>query len=359
MDPGGPAPETEINTGERGMAAYIARRLLLLPVVAFGVTVLIFSLLQVLPPASRAMLFIQNPEQASAIAAIIRKYDLDKPMYVQYGHWVRDLVHGDLGYSQSARMPVAQAIATFFPATLELTLYAFVAIVVVGVTLGTAAAVHRDGAVDQISRILSITGYSLPVFVWGLLLLLVFYGYLQWFPPERLSLGAGLYTQSAAFHPYTGLMTVDAVLNRTWWILWDALRHLVLPVATLTYFLAATLVRITRSAMLDALNQDYVRAARGKGLPEHTVVGRHARKNALVPVITLSSSILIGLLGGVVVTETIFDYPGIGRWGAAAALQLDVPAVAGFALLVAGITVFVNLAADVVYSYVDPRIRLR
>jgi ABC-type dipeptide/oligopeptide/nickel transport system permease component len=341
------------------MTAYIARRLFLLPVVAFGVTILIFSLLQVLPPASRAMLFIQNPEQATAIAAIIRKYDLDKPMYVQYGHWVADLVRGDLGYSQSARMPVAQAIATFFPATLELSLYAFLLIVVVGVALGTTAAVHRDGIIDHISRILSICGYSLPVFVWGLLLLLTFYGLLQWFPPERLSLAAGLYAQSPAFHGYTGLMTVDAVLNGTWWILWDAVRHLVLPVVTLTYFLAATLVRITRSAMLDALSQDYVRTARSKGLAESTVIGRHARKNALIPVVTLSSSILIGLLGGVVITETIFNYPGIGRWGATAALELDVPAVAGFALFAAGLTVFVNLAADVLYGYVDPRIRLR
>jgi ABC-type dipeptide/oligopeptide/nickel transport system permease component len=341
------------------MTIYIARRLCLLPVVAFGVTVLIFSLLQVLPPASRAMLFIQNPEQANAIAAIIRKYDLDKPMYVQYGHWMRDLVHGELGYSQSARMPVAQAIATFFPSTLELSLYAFALIVVLGVMLGTTAAVHRDGPIDHISRILSITGYSLPVFVWGLLLLLLFYGHLQWFPPERLSLEAGLYAQSPAFHAYTGLMTIDATLNGTWWILWDAVRHLVLPVVTLTYFLTATLVRITRSAMLDALSQDYVRTARSKGLPETTVIARHARKNALVPVVTLSSSILIGLLGGVVITETIFNYPGIGRWGATAALELDVPAVAGFALSVAGITVLVNLAADVLYAYVDPRIRLR
>jgi len=341
------------------MAVYIARRLLLLPVVAVGVTVLIFTLLQVLPPASRAMLFIQNPEQANAIAAIIRKYDLDKPMYVQYGHWIRDLVRGDLGYSQSARMPVAQAIATFFPATLELSLYAFVLIVVLGVALGTAAAVHRDGIIDHISRILSICGYSLPVFVWGLLLLLIFYGFLQWFPPERLSLAAGLYAQSPAFHTFTGLITVDAVLNGAWWVLGDALRHLVLPVITLTYFLAATLVRITRSAMLDALGQDYVRTARSKGLAESRVIGRHARKNALIPVVTLSSSILIGLLGGVVITETIFNYPGIGRWGATAALELDVPAVAGFALFAAALTVLVNLAADVLYCFVDPRIRLR
>lgn len=341
------------------MSGYFARRLLLLPVVAVGITILVFGLLQLLPPASRAMLFIQRPEQATAIAAIIRKYGLDRPMYVQYWYWLRNVLHGDLGYSQSARMPVTEAIRIFFPATLELGLYAFVLIVATGIWLGTLAAVHKDGLADNLSRIFAITGYSLPVFVWGVLLLFIFYGDLNWFPPERLSLQATLYVQAAKFHSYTGLMTVDAVLNGTWWIFWDALRHLVLPVVTLTYFLAATLVRITRAAMLEVLSQDYVRTARSKGVPEPRVIARHARRNALIPTVTLSGSILVGLLSGVVITETIFNYPGIGRWGATAALELDVPAVAGFALLVAAITVLANLGADFLYGYIDPRIRLR
>jgi ABC-type dipeptide/oligopeptide/nickel transport system permease component len=337
--------------------AFLVRRLLLLPVVTLGITILIFALLQFIPPASRAMLFVQRPEQATAVGAIIRKYGLDQPMYVQYWQWLRNVLHGELGYSQSARMPVLDAIRAFFPATLELGLYAFVAIVAVGLWLGTLSAVHRDGILDNLSRLFAITGYSLPVFVWGVLLLFFFYGELNWFPPERLSLQATLYTQSPAFHAYTGLMTVDALLNSTWWIFWDAVRHLVLPVVTLAYFLAATLVRITRASMLEVLEQDYIRTARSKGVPEPVVIARHARRNALIPVITLGGSILVGLLGGVVITETIFNYPGVGRWGASAAIQLDVPAVAGFALLVGVVTVLTNLGADVLYGYVDPRIR--
>jgi peptide/nickel transport system permease protein len=254
-------------------------------------------------------------------------------------------------------MPVLDAIRTFFPATLELGLYAFMAIVTAGVWLGTLSAVHRDGVLDNLSRLFAITGYSLPVFVWGVLLLFFFYGYLNWFPPERLSLQATLYAQSPAFHPYTGLMTVDALLNSAWWIFWDAVRHLVLPVITLAYFLTAILVRITRASMLEVLEQDYIRTARSKGVPEPVVIAKHARRNALIPVITLGGSILVGLLSGVVITETIFNYPGVGRWGAAAAIQLDVAAVAGFALLVGAVTVLANLGADVLYGYVDPRIR--
>jgi len=339
------------------MTAYLARRLLLLPVVAVGITLLIFALLQLLPPASRAMLYVQRPEQATAIAAVIRKYGLDQPMYVQYWHWLGNVLRGDLGYSQSARMPVVEAIRVFFPATLELGVCAFAAILIAGLWLGTAAAVHKDGLIDNLSRIFAITGYSLPVFVWGVLLLFFFYGQLNWFPPERLSLQASLFVESPGFHAYTGLMTIDAAMNGAWWVLWDAIRHLVLPVATLTYFLTAILVRITRASMLEVLGQDYVRTARGKGVAESVVIARHARRNALIPTITLGGSILVGLLSGVVITETIFNYPGIGRWGANAAIQLDVPAVAGFALLVAVITVLANLGADILYCYIDPRIR--
>src|SRR2546426_7022890 len=341
------------------MSAYLARRLLLLPVVAIGVTFLVFGLMQTLPPAARAMLFVQKPEQATAIEAIIRKYELDKPAYVQSGQWIHGVLRGDLGYSPSARMPVKQAIPVFFPATLELTIFSFLTIVTVGIWLGMRAAVHRDRFLDHLSRVLSITGYSLPVFVWGVLLLFIFYGHFNWFPPERLSLEASLFVQSGKLKAYTGLTTVDAALSGQWWIFWDALRHLVLPVATLTYFLTATLVRITRAAMLEVLGQDYIRTARAKGLAESIVIGRHARRNALIPVITLSGSILVGLLGGVVITETIFNFPGVGRWGATAALQLDLPAVAGFALLIAIVTVLANLVVDLLYGLVDPRIRLR
>ncbi len=341
------------------MATYIARRLVLLPLVAFGVTVLIFALLQFLDPAIRAGAFITNPNQLKAIDAIIRKYGLDQPIHVQYWNWLREVFHGNLGWSQTARLPVSDAIIAFFPSTLELTLLAFVPTMLLGIWLGTAAAVHRDKLIDHLSRVFSISARSLPSFVWGLLILMLFYGRFNWFPPGRLSLDADLFVRAGEFKAYTGLMTVDALFNGQIWIFFDALRHLIGPALTLTMVSIALLVRVMRSSMLEVLNQDYVRTARAKGLSDAVVNTKHARKNALIPVITLSSLTIVGLLGGVVITETIFNFPGIGRWGAFAAQQLDIPGVTGFTMFVAALTVLGNLASDIMYAYFDPRIRLQ
>jgi len=341
------------------MASYVARRLLLLPLVAFGVTLLIFALLQFLTPAERAALFVTDPRQLAQIGAIIRKYGLDQPVHVQYWTWLKQLARGDLGWSQTARMPTSQALATFFPATLELTVYMFVPIILIGLWLGTKAAVHKDKAIDHFSRFFAISLRGLPSFVWGLIVLMVFYGWLNWFPPGRLSLDADTFVRTSEFHRYTRLMTVDALLNGQFWIFLDALRHIAGPALTLVLVEMALLVRITRSSMLEVLRQDYVRTARAKGLAEPIVINRHARKNALIPVVTLSSLLFVGLLGGVVLAETIFNYPGIGKWGAEAAVQLDVPGVTGFAMFIAAITVLGNLAADILYAAIDPRIRLQ
>jgi peptide/nickel transport system permease protein len=334
--------------------------MLLLPIVAFGVTLLIFALLQFLSPEMRAAAFITNPNQLTALDAIIRKYGLDQPVYVQYWNWLREVFQGNLGWSQTARLPVRDAIGAFFPATLELTVFAFAPIMLVGVWLGTAAAVHRDRLIDHVSRVFSISFRSLPSFVWGLLILMILYGRVNWFPPGRLSLEADLFVRDPTrFHVYTNVLTLDSLLNGQLWIFVDALRHLMGPVLTLTMVSIALLVRITRSSMLEVLRQDYVRTARAKGLVEDVVIDKHARKNALIPVITLSSLTFVGLLGGVVITETIFNFPGIGRWGAFAAQQLDIPGVTGFAMFVAALTVLGNLGADILYAYFDPRIRLQ
>ncbi len=341
------------------MAAYVARRLLLLPLVAFGVTILIFALLQFLTPAQRAALFVTDPKQLASLDSIIRKYGLDQPVHVQYWAWLKQLAHGDLGWSQTARMPTSMALATFFPATMELTIYIFIPVVLIGLWLGTKAAVHKDRFVDHFSRFFAISLRGLPSFVWGLIVLMVFYGWLNWFPPGRLSLEADLYVKTSEFHRYTRLMTVDALLNGQVWIFLDALRHIVGPAMTLVLVEMALLVRITRSSMLEVLRQDYVRTARAKGLAEPVVINRHARKNALIPVVTLSSLLFVGLLGGVVLAETIFNYPGIGKWGAEAAVQLDIPGVTGFGMFIALVTVLGNLAADTLYAAIDPRIRLQ
>jgi len=340
------------------MLKFIGKRLLFLPVVMLGVTLLLFGALQFLSPAMRAALYIKDPRQLASLDQVIQKYGLDKPLPVQYGLWLKQLSHGDLGYSETAKMPVAEAIKAFFPATFELTCVAFVPILVLGVLFGVLSAVYRDRWVDQLCRFVAITGYSLPSFVLGLLLLMVFYGKLQWFPPGRYSLDVDLLVHSDAFHRYTGLLTLDTLLNGQLSAFLDVVKHLVLPAATLIYIELALLLRITRSSMLEELGKDYIRTAKAKGLPGAVIVRKHALKNALIPVVTLSSLLFIGLLSGVVITETVFDYPGIGHWGVQAAQQLDVPGVLGSTLLAALLFVLANLVSDILYAFVDPRIRV-
>jgi len=339
------------------MTRFILKRLALLPLVLFGVTVLLFTLFQSLSPEMRASLYIKDPRQLSSIDDVIRKHGLRDPVHKQYARWLGRVVRGDLGYSETAKMPVSDAIRAFFPATVELSVMSFIPILFLGVWLGTKSAVHRDRWIDHTSRFVAITGYSLPSFVLGLVLLMVFYGLFHSFPPGRTSLASDLIIHGGAFHGRTGLLLLDSLMNLEFGVFLDVLRHLVLPAATLTYVTMALLVRVTRSSMLEELEKDYVRTARSKGLPESAVVDRHARRNAWIPVITLASILFVQLLGGVLITETVFAYPGIGRWVAQAALQLDIPAVMGVALLTSTLFVAGNLAADVLYAVADPRIR--
>jgi ABC-type dipeptide/oligopeptide/nickel transport system permease component len=341
------------------MLRFALRRLALLPLVLAGVTLLLFGLFSRLSPEMRASLYVQDPRQLSSIEAVIARHGLRDPFLVQYGRWLKGVLKADLGYSETAKMPVAQAIAAYFPATIELSVASFIPILALGLWLGTASAVHKDRWVDHLSRFVSITGYSLPSFVLGLGLLMVFYGVLHAFPPGRYSLETDVLIHSGSFRSPTGLLLVDTLLNLQGAAFLDVVRHLVLPASTLTYVTMALLVRITRSSMLEELGKDYVRTARAKGLPESEVVRRHARRNALLPVITVASILFVGLLGGVIITETVFAYPGIGRWVAQASVQLDVPAVLGVALLSSSLFVLGNLAADLLYAAADPRIRLR
>ena len=340
------------------MLIFILRRLLFLPVVFFGVTLFIVLLMQLLSPYQRAASFVQNEQQARNIPAIIEQYGLTDPWYQQYGRWVGELLQGNLGYSRTTSQPVLETIQTRFPPTLELALFAILPIIGVGVWLGTAAALNRDRFVDQFTRVLSIVGWSLPTFVLGIWLLVIFYGGLGWFEPGRVStryvveLAGG-----GGFDRYTGLMTLDALLNGRFDVFWDAFMHLILPVITLATVSSAQIMRVMRSSLLDVLSQDYVRTARAKGLEERAVNNKHARRNALIPVITLSGFTLIGLINGVVVTETIFNYPGLGQWAAQAAVNLDYAAVLGFAVFTALAVVLANLLVDVLYGIVDPRIR--
>jgi peptide/nickel transport system permease protein len=353
------------------MTNYIIRRLLLIPVLLVGVTLIIFGMLQFLSPVERASLYVRDiPKTSGAMNGIIRRYGLDDPLPVQYWRWlvgrvdpvthkvVGGILRGDFGYSRVGSEPVVNVIKKRFPATLELSLWSVFPIISIGLWLGVQAAVHHNSLFDQAARIFSIIGASFPTFVFGLLVLMLFYAELRWFPPGRVSDWAYRLINSSSYHQYTSLVTIDALLNGRFDIFLDALRHLALPILTLSYINWATFLRVTRSSMLETMGQEYVVTARAKGLPEKDVINKHARPNALIPITTLAGFQVVGLLGGVVITETVFNFPGIGSAAATAATQLDVVTVLGFALFDGFILILANLIVDVMYGVIDPRVRL-
>lgn len=353
------------------MTAYIIRRLLYMPIILFGVTLLIFFMLQILGPVERSALYVRDvPKTDSQIEAIIKRYGLDEPVPLQYWHWmvgredpatgeiIGGVLRGDLGFSRTGREPVTDMLKRRFPATLELALWSMIPIIAGGIWMGIKAALNHNKLIDQVSRVFATLGWSVPTFVLALILLLVFYARLDWFAPGRLSTQFGLEVARPGFNVYTNMMTVDALLNLRFDIFVDAIRHLVLPVITLAVVQWALLLRVTRSSMLEEMRQDYVRTARSKGLRERTIVNRHIRRNALIPVVTIAGATLAGLMNGVVVTEVIFNYPGLGKMAADAAVQLDVLTMLGFALFNGVMFVVAYLVVDVLYVVIDPRIRL-
>lgn len=341
------------------MTRFVVRRLLFLPVILFGVTILIFGILQLLDPAERAALYVKDvPKNPNAVKLIIAKYGLDKPIWEQYADWIQKVARGDLGWSRTAQRPVTEAILYYFPATLELALLSILPIILGGVFLGVQAAVHRDKAIDHSARVFSMVGTSFPSFVFALLMLMIFYANLQWFPPGRLSDEMTRVVNDPSFRQVTGMYTVDGLVNGRIDVTLDATRHLILPVITLAFINWAIFVRVTRTSMLDVLNQEYVRTARAKGLKEKVVVNTHALRNALIPIATLGGLVFIGLLNGVIITETVYNFRGMGWFAANAALRLDVISVLGITLFSAALLVLANLVVDVLYGFLDPRVRV-
>jgi peptide/nickel transport system permease protein len=341
------------------MGLYILRRLLILPITLIGLSVLVFSMLQTLDPIERATLYVSSPPRTpGALQAVIERYQLDAPFHVQYFNWASKVVQFDFGWSKTAQMPVIEAIGQYFPATLELVLWSFLPIMLGGIYLGIKAAVHHNRFIDQAARVFSIVGYAFPTFVFGLLVLLLFYGLLGWLAPGRLSDWANDAVYSSGFNRITNMHTLDALLNLRFDIFWDALRHLLLPMITLAYVNWALILRVMRSSMLEVLRSDYIMAARAKGLSLREVVNKHARPNAMIPVTTMGGLLFAGLLNGSVISETVFDYHGMGWWAGKAALSFDAISVLGITLLSGVLLVLANLAVDILYAYLDPRIRL-
>ena len=338
------------------MINFIVRRLIQIPLVMLVLSLLLVGITQLLTPEQRAAPYIRGDNQAARIEQIIEQRGLRDPFPVQYGRWASGAVQGDLGFSRASGKDVIETIKERLPNTIELTLVTALPILLLSVWLGSLSALNKDKFIDQVLRVLTILGYSLPTFVLGIVLLAVFYAYLGWLP------GAGqleVINQFAVsdMKRYTGMLTVDAMLNGRWAVAWDALRHMILPAATLAIVSSADIIKVMRNSMLDVLSSDYIRTARAKGLTPGVVNRKHAQRNALLPIITLGGMLVVNLLSGSLITETIFAYPGIGQWVVQSALQIDLAGVLGFALLSALIVVVMSTLVDILYGIVDPRVR--
>lgn len=341
-----------------GMREYIIRRLLLMIPTLMGTVLLVFAVTTLFTPEMRASLYVSEVKHVFHVDEIIKRYGLDQPFYIQFTNWLTAVFQGNLGWSKLDSKPVLQAIMSRLPATIEIVLLSIPFIVFLGIFLGVQSATHRDKPLDHVTRVMAIIGWSLPSFWIGTILLAVFYGWLGWFPSGRLGTDAYLVVLSKSFNRYTGFYTIDSLLNGQYWIFVDALRHMILPATVLTIIQIALIVRVMRSSMLESLSKGYIVAARARGLTQKEVINKHARRNALIPAITLSGLLIAGMLTGVVITETVFNFKGIGNWAAKSALILDIAPVIGFALLSAVVFVTANLIVDILYAYIDPRIRL-
>ena len=333
------------------MLAFLLTRLLLLIPTFIGVTLAAFSFIRLLPGDPVLALSGERGITPERHAALMSEFGLDKPLWQQYLAFIQDVFSLDLGNSLVTKRPVLEEFLTLFPATVELSLVAMTLAVVIGLPIGVIAAQRRGKFLDHTVMTVALTGYSMPIFWWGLLLIILFSGWLGWTPVSgRISL---LYF----FDTPTGFMLVDSLLSGESGAFKSAVRHLILPSIVLGTIPLAVIARQTRSAMLEVLSEDYVRTARAKGLSPLRVVGLHALRNALIPVITVIGLQVGVLLGGAILTETIFSWPGVASWIVHSIERRDYPSVQGGLLLIAGIIMLVNLAVDLLYGLVNPRIR--
>jgi peptide/nickel transport system permease protein len=338
----------------RSFLRFLGRRLVALVLLGLGITLVAFILTQLVPanPVA-ANLGEQAAADPAAVEAFRERYGLDRPLPVQYGLYVYRLFQGDLGESQQTRQPVRDELSVFIPATAELALVSILIATVVGMGLGVIAAMRRDRPADHALRVVSLAGISMPTFWLALVTLYVFFFRLDWVPGgDRLDPGVLPPPQK------TGLYTVDALLAGDWSTFTGALHHLVLPALVLAAYNVGLLTRYTRSAVLEVITNDYVRAARAKGIPEGVVVRRHVLRAALPSVITVLGLVFANVLTGAVLVESIFAWPGVGQYAYRSAVTLDLPAIMGVSLFVAVVYVSVNFVVDVLYGVIDPRIRI-
>jgi len=332
------------------MLRFVVRRLLLLIPILIGLSILVFIWVRALP-GSPAEALLGERATPAAVEQLNEQYGLDKPLYEQYLNYLDQTVHFDFGLSIASRRTVAEEIKTRFPATVELALAAMLFAVVFGIPLGFFAAKYYGSVFDQSSLFVSLLGISIPIFFLGLLLKYIFAVRLGWLPTV-----GRIDVERDVEHP-TNFYVLDAIITRDWETLKDVLSHLILPAIALGTIPLAILSRITRASVLDVQNEDYVRTARAKGLSPVVVDRRHILRNAMLPISTVIGLQTGLLLSGAVLTETVFAWPGVGRWLAEAIFNRDYPVLQGGILFLAIIFVLVNLVVDVSYAIINPRIR--
>ena len=333
------------------LGTYILKRIFLMVIVMFGVATIVFFITRIIP-ADPVGAILGGNAPIERVDEMRHQLGLDKPITLQFIDYIKGIVHADFGVSLKSNRPVLKDIINYFPATIELAIVSMIFAVLVGVVLGVFSAIYRNKSIDHFSRVFSILGVSMPVFWLGLLLLLLFYYHLGWLP------GGGRNSLFIFPPRITGLLLLDSILAGDWTAFWDGLSHIILPAFVLGYASAASIARIMRASMLDILRQDFIRTAKSKGLPKRVVIYRHALKNALIPVVTIIGLSFGSLLSGAVLTETIFSWPGLGRYIVNALLVLDYPAVTGGTLFIAFVYSLANLVVDISYAALDPRMRV-
>jgi peptide/nickel transport system permease protein len=330
---------------------YVLRRLMVLPVLVIGTSIVVFALTRV--GGSPIGIYLSHEMSQEEVAELEERFHLDDPVHIQYFYWASGVLQGDLGWSGVAAAPVTDVFPDKLTATMELAIASALVAITFGLGLGTFAGARRNRAPDHVARVFSISGASMPLFWFAIVLLIVFWVYLDWFPIGRSD--PNVFARIA--HP-TGFYTIDSVLAGDAGALWDAIWHLILPALALGYGATAIIARMMRSSLVEELQEDYVDAARAKGLAERLVLRRHARRNALIPTVTVIGLSFGFLLQGSVVAEIIFQWPGLGRWMADAVLRGDQATIMTFVLFTAVLFLVVNLAVDVVYAYLDRRVAL-
>jgi dipeptide transport system permease protein len=333
------------------MFRFVVARLAVLIPTFLGVTIVAFALIRLIPGDPIDLLVGERGITAERHDQLMAQLGLDKPLWQQYLGYLGELVHGDLGRSISTREPVLSEFLSRFPATVELSICALTLAVLVGLPAGIIAGVRRGSAFDHLLMGISLTGFSMPIFWWGLLLIILFSGTLHWTPVS------GRIDVVYYLEPVTGFMLIDSLLSDQEGAFASAASHLILPAVVLGTIPLAVIARQTRSAMLEVLNEDYVRTARAKGLPPWRIIGLHALRNALIPVLTVIGLQVSVAFSGAILTETIFAWPGIGKWLVDSIARRDYPSVQGGVLLVATVIMVVNLLVDLLYGVVNPRIR--